>query len=505
MLLNPSAKALERLAGALQITDHATGLLTKWKPNTEQTRLWEEGSKYRLNYALKPRQIGISTSECLKDLAFVCSNAAAGTPVDCWIVFDTEAKGLSKLELCQNFAKQLHRDCIRRDNQLLFPTAGTDTYSKISAMTAGGKRTGAGLSCHRLHMSELPAWQDAAGAFTAIMSCLNRAGHGVIETTILLGQEISKRLWTSSPSNGWNSVFFSVEEHLEYRRPKELFEPNHPELPEEKLRNIGFQNIETMAFIQYAYKNLVDEDFLALGREYPVNAAQCFAAAEGRWIRNTPPTVPHTGHKVGEHTLRIFIPPEETSGQCVIGLDTAGGLGQDRSAIAVLDRKTRKLCASFVDEWITIEKLIAVAIEAQKLYTRHEKNEYPTMQDPPPKEPLLIIEANGIGHASIQQYMSQYGGNFRKLTQSEGTTYACMLQSKIWVERGVIVGPWELVEEADQCHTENQKFKGRKDLLVSIGMALQNINEIPFQERKDPEPKNVFRPQLKSASRWSSY
>jgi hypothetical protein len=354
-------------------------------------------------------------------------------------------------------------------------------------------------------MSELPAWQDASGAFTAIMSCLNQSGQAVIETTMILGQEIAKRLWTNSPANAWKTCFFSVEDHAEYKRPAELFQPDHPDLPEDRLRDIGFTNIETMAFIQHAYVNLVDEDFLALGREYPMTSAQCFAAAEGRWIRITPKTLPSTGYKVGEHTLRIFVPPEETSGQCVIGLDTAGGLGQDRSAIAVIDRKTRKLCASFVDEWITIEKLISVAIETQKLYTRIEKNEYPTLKDPPPREPLLLIEANGIGHASIQQYMSQYGGNFRKVTQREGTTYACLLQSKIWVERGVVMGPYELCQEADECHTENQKFKGKKDLLVSIGMALQQINEQPYSEPKAPKPMNVFRPRIKSAQRWSNY
>ena len=116
------AGALEEIASVLTITDHATGAPVPWVPNSEQKKMWRAGQEHRFVYALKPRQIGISTSQLLKDLIFTVHNAQRGVPVNTWIVWDTDAKARDKQETIMDFCRQLRFEFIKRDNQLLFPT-----------------------------------------------------------------------------------------------------------------------------------------------------------------------------------------------------------------------------------------------------------------------------------------------------------------------------------------------------------------------------------------------
>lgn len=499
------AGALEEIASVLTITDHATGAPVPWVPNSEQKKMWRAGQEHRFVYALKPRQIGISTSQLLKDLIFTVHNAQRGVPVNTWIVWDTDAKARDKQETIMDFCRQLRFEFIKRDNQLLFPTRGTDKYSVIEAFTAGGKRAGAGLSTHRIHISELPAWQDGAGTFTSLMQCLNQSGKAEIETTMLLGSSLSKRLWYGCPGNGWEQVFFGVEDHDEYKLPISQFQPDHLDLPREFLvGEMGFTCEETMAFIQWAFTALCDGDIHALLREYPNTPESAFASADGRWVRKSPPVLPSVGHRVGEHTLEIFIPPEETSGQCIIAVDTAGGLGKDRSAIAVMDRKDGRLCATFVDEWATVEDLVAVAKAAQDLYTRQDEPEFAVQRSPAPRIPLAIIEDNGIGLATVQEAVKR-GLIYRAVHQKAGSTYNCLLKARLAVEGESVMGPLALTEECDELSVDKGKFRGHKDLLVCIGLCLQDIGDTRFQAPREVEPTNVFRADLKKRARWSKY
>ena len=207
-LINPDAEELEEFSRHLDIVDHRTGARTKWPVNVEQRHLWQEGEGHNFLYALKPRQIGISTSESLKDLVFTVINAANGNSVETWLVWDTDTKVRSKIEVIQDFARQLRIPFRRRDNALLFDTAGGGRDSAIHGVTAGGNRVGAGMTAHRLHMSELPAWQRASDSYNSLRQSLVLEGQAVIETTMLLGQELPKRLWYD-PRNEWRQVFLA--------------------------------------------------------------------------------------------------------------------------------------------------------------------------------------------------------------------------------------------------------------------------------------------------------
>lgn len=485
----PHPDVLETVARCLKITQHEGGHQALWEPNDEQRTLWNATWASPLVYALKPRQIGISTSELLADYLFAKLNADEGNPVEVWLVWDTDEKAQSKLEVIEAFDAQLREQdpewgpAIRRkDNQLLIPTKGAKTNTKIIALTAGGKRVGAGNTCHRLHASELPAWRDASSTWNSLVQSIIIGGRGVIETTMLLGQELPRRLWYGD--NDWRNVFFDVESHAEYRMDPAGFNPADPDLPLSKMEELGFTRRDTMAFIQWAFRNKCDGDFAALGREYPQTAEQAFASAQGRWVRVTPPQAPSQGFRVGQHAVRIFHAPPRTSGQVSIWVDTAGGMGRDASAIAVLDKKDQRLVASFVDNEATTDELALVAAAVQRYYTRPEPPTMARYEDAAPRVPPLRIETNGIGRATYQAAV-KLGAEVTDISQhgSDGgsSTYRLLLKAKRAIEAGVVYGPPELQDECDSLHTKDGKFYGRKDLLVCIGGALEEIEDNPYR------------------------
>ncbi|MCJ2511964.1 MAG: V-type ATP synthase subunit D [Candidatus Thermoplasmatota archaeon] len=64
---------------------------------------------------------------------------------------------------------------------------------------------------------------EAAEAFEDLVEDIVIAAE--IETTMLLGSSLSKRLWYGCPGNGWEQVFFGVEDHDEYKLPVAQFQP----------------------------------------------------------------------------------------------------------------------------------------------------------------------------------------------------------------------------------------------------------------------------------------
>lgn len=485
----PHPDVLCAIAKCLKITQHEGGHLDFWEPNDEQLRMWREGYEHPLIYALKPRQIGFSTSELLVDYLFAKLNADAGSPVEVWLVWDTDEKAQSKLEAIESWDAQLRGQdpewgppIKRSGNQLLIQTKGSSSATKIVALTAGGNRVGAGRTCHRIHASELPAWRDAAATWNSLIHSLVLGGRGVIETTMLLGQELPRRLWYGD--NDWYSVFFTVEEHAEYRMNPKGFNPHDPDLPLEKLKELGFTRPDTMSFIQWAFRNKCDGDFAALGREYPQTPEQAFASAEGRWVRITPPLAAARGLRIGKHTVKVFATMANTSGQVTIWVDTAGGMGRDRSAIAALDKRDGRLVASFVDDEIPTDELALVAVGVQRYYTRPETPKMSRYEETAPRVPPLRIETNGIGRAT-HQAAAKLTGTLAAIDQhgdaKGSSTYRVLLKAKRAVEAGNVFGPEELQAECDALHVKDGKFRGPKDLLVCIGGAIEELEENPYQ------------------------
>lgn len=478
-LFEPPERVLTAVARALRIVDHKTGETSPWVPNSEQKGLWDACHKHHFVYVLKPRQIGASTAICLSDLLFTALNDAAGHKVRTALIWDTDEKVRDKIALIKDFASQLRLKFHPAVHELVFPNG-----SKIQGVTAGGRRAGASLSFHRIHASELPFWQDAERTMLALRPALNLNGRFIIETTMGLGQQIATSLYREP--NRFHKLFFPVEEHEEYRADPASLTPD----VEDWLTDEGFTRRDTMAFLGLVYADMRDK--VEVLREYPNRPEHCFQSAYGRWIRVTPRVLDHRPLHVGDHALKVFREPSTTSGQISIGVDTAGGLDRDRSAISVVDKRDGALCASFVDALVTIDDLVKVVRAAFDLYTRKEAAPYqPFVKDPPPTVPDVLVETNGIGLATLQT-CHRYGIPAREVTTTEDTRYAGLLAVKRAVEDGKLEGPLELADEADSLYVEDGKFQGKKDLCMASGFVLNDLARNPYKPPATPEDKRII-------------
>lgn len=215
-----------------------------------------------------------------------------------------------------------------------------------------------------------------------------------------------------------------------------------------------------------------------------------FVRFEGGWYKTKPRVLPYD--RAG--LIKVFRSPDVASDQLVIGVDTAGGLGRDSSAVALIDKKDKALVACYVSNEATID---ATAVVVQQMVEKYTKVQHGA----PPLSPVVMVEVNGIGRPMYQRLMS-LGVSCYPINTTEGTRYAGLLQSRNMVEAGILEGPEELLYECENLVVEDQKFKGPKDLSMAIGFALNYIEKSPYVPPIARE-QNVFRMDIRPKGRVS--
>lgn len=492
-IIRPNAKTLYKYASRLRITDIRTGSQSLWVPNVEQKEIFSKHESSKKIFILKSRQIGASTAEILYDLLFTAVNDFSKDIVNTWLIWDTESKAVEKLNGIEDFAAQLKITCRKRDNQIIFPNG-----SKIIGMTAGGKRAGAGLSCHHIHASEMPFWRDAAKTWTSLMPALNdKIGTMTIETTMAANADLVSGLWHDN-GNGIEHLFFPVEMNDVYKirekdkewldkRDREAAFPLRPEFAE-RLRKEGFTNEDTMRFMQrklLTMGGIVSENaWIEVLREYPQKEDHCFRLAKGRWIQTDPQVIPHTSFwlntpRGNTFEAKIYKEPvfydvrrntgsvKSTEGRYFIGVDTGGGLGKDQSSVSVIDRADGSLAAFFSSNTIATDEFATVVMSiADKYQTKY-----------------VYVEKNGIGQGVVDNLTSS---SFYciPINTSENSKYHGLLLARRYIEGGIVFGPSELLIESRSLYVEGGEYKGRKDGLMSLGFALIHHEKLRWTEPK---------------------
>lgn len=506
-LIVPQPGFCTEVAATLKITHAETRRTMAWEPTNLQVKHWENIALNRFTYTLKARQVFISTAQNLYNLLFTVLNTAQGNHIETWLVWDTDEKVRAKLVEIADFARQLdieHR-LIQGDGRIEFPR-GKQKPSLIRGFTAGGKRMGAGLTAHLVHLSELPFWSDPEATFLAMGPAVGKSGRLHIETTMAAGSELSRRLW-DEPRNQFASgkLFLSVEDHPWYKmdpddvrtddQKKRSPKDKNPLPPDviAKLEDEGLTDRPTMAFVWWAYMNLTGEDWIETLREYPATPAHCFNLASGRWIRCVPEVLPHRSHMCGNtkrgDILKVYREPHEGSGQYVIGVDTAGKKGLTRHAVAVIDKKDGALAACCVLEEKTHYDLVEVMAAAQRLYTVVPETARVWLQDGTIERdvPDLVVEANGPGAATLA-IARERGLNVIEYDTNAGTNELGLLEVRRHAEQGILRGPDELAQESNSLRREQKTvdspsvFKGLKDLCMAISAAYVYMRTDPYEE-----------------------
>ncbi len=210
-----------------------------------------------------------------------------------------------------------------------------------------------------------------------------------------------------------------------------------------------------------------------------------FVSFDGAWFRQQPTAC---AHELLDG-MRVFMRPEQTSGQLILGVDTGGGVDRDACSLALVDKRDLRLVASWKDATASIDTMTRKARLLVDHFTTSVQPHFPGLYsatvNPPPE---AVVEKNGIGMATVQQFRAA-GIQCVELHTTEATRYAGMLAVRNAVSAGQLFGPPELLEEARLLTVKAGDFKGPKDLSMAIGMAYNHIDRHPYvkpAERKPP-------------------
>lgn len=182
-----------------------------------------------------------------------------------------------------------------------------------------------------------------------------------------------------------------------------------------------------------------------------------------------------------EGLLKIYKEPPSVSNQLMIGVDTAGGMGKDATAIVMIDKRDKQIVATWVSNSATVDQASTVVQSLVKQYTKNYSTDYPGFYRPPSDDiPQLLVEMNGIGQPMVQD-LQKKGITVISVKTTEGSRYAGLLEVKKGVESGILHGPEELASETEQLVVEDGKFKGPKDLSMAIGFCLRHLESNPYK------------------------
>ena len=416
-----------------------------------------------------------------------------GARVVCGLVWDTATKAHDKLDICERFALELGIPVRKKKNRLYFPFG-----SYIEAISAGGKNPGRSASYNRLHWSETHYYgARSIATYTEIKACLVEGGSETIETTMNANDALSVHLYEQD--NDLDKVFYPVSWNNAYRRPdlgSELTESDR-----ERLTKNGF-DMETEdgqaagAWWKWALNNKCAGDETQLKREYPQTIAQAFAVNQGRWVPVTPdianPRRVHEFVGIRGDTWQVeeYVDPEDVKGRCVVAIDTADNIGQDRCTVLVMDERDFKVCAAFASDRILIEDLAMLGHEMWVHYTIGPgAGERPMRY----RVPDLLCEKGGVGSATFQALETRGVPAVPIITTGKNThantKFRGMLRARRAIEEGLVYGPAVLAEECRKCTYEKAEFKGYKDMLMTVGFCILHLDGLTVTAKRD-QPVN---------------
>ena len=364
---------LPSFGGFVQIKTQRDGKVPfgwdQWHP--EQRRF--ERQRTGRDIVLKPRQIGFSTLELLRDFQFALVNEG----VQVVVVVHT---GPAKTEL---FAA-VHLMARSLEAWGLLPAASENTKtglrfendSSIKVIEAGKDETtaddrGRSGTIHRLHVTECAFYRAPGATMTALLAAAKHAEVVIESTANGVGNWFHTKFIAARAGRfaGFTAHFFAWFEHPSHRVDPSLFaeEPKTARERhwEKRLRGLGCDDEQIAWWRSKIEENTLDKAL----REYPPTEDAAFEASGDTWlepehldrlearirppIEHWPVVRPQRKHRDGKVSaerrfaaLRVFETPVDGEAYIVAG-DPSGGVGRDNAAIAVMHHRTGRIVAAW--------------------------------------------------------------------------------------------------------------------------------------------------------------
>lgn len=459
-LVIPKAEGLKDAASLIEIPLKDEGRTGPFVFTESQEQIAKELETGESIIILKPRQIHMTTL-CL----FWIFNLALCNPsLSFGIAFQDQKLAREKLAIIKDWCGQLGipLKINNADKIKLFNDAEIHADGARKGEAAGEDSTlFRGQTLSAVLLSEAAYYRNKK-AYASVKAAVGE-GPIVIESTAAGPNGLFYDLWVS-PRSQLKKVFLGVETQQRYQAPPSSISDETWDLLQ---REYGFTSRPHAA---WWWEQLGEfPDVVSLLREYPVTAYHPFQVSDSRWIQRDPEVLEPIKVVDGVEFFKLAEPGH----RYVAGVDVSAGTGRDYSTIALLDRSTKHIVASFDSNTATITELM----QACKVMA----DNYPV--------DVFVIEADGVGGPAIQranEFHLPVKVSFTRDTDPYGAQRARLLEVKRGVEAGILYGPMILKEEADSLHLNHKdRFCGRKDMCCAIGLAALYIADNPYSP---PEP-----------------
>lgn len=304
----------------LKILDAENNKFVKFKPNFAQLRLLDAVGKNNWVYALKARQVGITTGVAAINFwkALFTKNYKVA------VVAHTNKSAKNIFEIYASYYNNLP-EWLRvptkaaNVNEIVF-TSGSAI--KVSSATSESLR---GSTYNSLHLSEFAFYDDIPKTMASILQTATKNALVILETTPN-GQNEAKSIWDED--NGYEKVFISWmdnEKYVSNKSPKTTYE-----FVEEFLNGLRLTK-EQRNWVYEIYETRIGGDFNLFKQEFASDPTTCFiASGENYFNIQFAVNSPTTGY--------LEFGNKQKYSTYLMGVDVSGGSKTgDYSAFVVLD------------------------------------------------------------------------------------------------------------------------------------------------------------------------
>jgi hypothetical protein len=463
-------------AAPLKVEHQETGALQRLELTNEQQIVLQAIHDHPRVVILKGRQVYCSTACLLYALMFAAQNPG----IKVAIVADTREKAEGLLEKAATWAR---RSWARKRMGIRVKHSNTKRLvlkngAKLYAVTANSGDTksaeakvGRSFSYGLIVLSEFAYYTRDKALLASLTRSALAGARIVIETTATPAENAFRSIWEKG--KGWHRVFLSFEQHAAYQAdPSSITEEVWTDLQ----MRYGFSSRAHAAYWHRMVETDMDGDVHRGLREAPILPEHAFSFAEGRWIFAFDEASPlrleggFTNTDAIEGGWRYYAEPDESG--CILGIDTASGVGKDASAIAVIGRDRGNLLAAFVARDVQVPAFIGIAKAAVARF----------------RPVASSVETNGIGTPVYQALGLTPGARPQDHTSSDKEKALRMNLVKLAIERGQIAAGPELQHEVKHSVMLRPKrsgggpvWDGPDDLLNAIGFALVWRRDNPYR------------------------
>lgn len=368
----------------LKILDAENNRFIKFKPNLAQMRLLNAVQTNNWIYALKARQVGITTG-----IAAINFWKALFTPnYKVAVIAHTNKSAKNIFEIYASYYNNLPeflkvQTKAANVNEIIFVTGSA---IKVASATSESLR---GSTYNSLHLSEFAFYDDIPRTMASILQTATKNALVILETTPN-GQNEAKTLWDED--NGYEKVFISWMDNAKY--VSDLPPRNKIDFIETFLNSLKLSD-EQRNWVYEIYQTKTGGDWNLFKQEYASDPLTCFiASGENYFNCQFPVQSITTGYM--EHASK------EKYSSYIMGVDVAGGSKTgDYSAFVVLDvtNPSKSYVAASFYERLSPSMFADIVLETARRFNA-----------------LVVVENNSYGLSVLENLQkAEYPFLYRKV------------------------------------------------------------------------------------------